>query len=243
MMRGRAPLPPIPDSADYGAKLPADVGMLMNDSLGDCTCAGVLHAIQTWTANAGTIAPVTDANALVLYEAWAGYNPGAPRATDGTNPTDAGADEQTILTDWATEGFYLTAGGPVDRLAAFVELDPRNQGDVRRAIYTGAVVYIGFNVPKSLENTDPAPFSWDVVPGQTQSVGGHCVILNSYTLSDFGLVSWGLKYRMTNAFFSTFCDEAYALVSTDWIAAGGATPLGMSLADLEKQMGALRRAA
>jgi hypothetical protein len=231
----KAPLPPIPSSHNWATGMPADTGYLLNDQLGDCTIAGILHARQVWTFNAtGTMAVVSDAEALWAYESWAGYVNGDPN-------TDNGADEQTILTDWFKQGIRLNGGSsiPRDHISAFIEVDPRNLSDVRRVIYEAGVCYIGFNVPSSLENSTP-PQVWDVVQGQTNIVGGHAVVLTGYDGTTFDLLSWGSKYKMTIRFFETFTDETYCLINKDFVAATGKIPLGLSLQMLDNQMDALR---
>jgi len=52
-------LPPPPATADWTKGI-ASWGMMLNDTLGDCTIAGVAHAVQVWTANAGTEVTVPD---------------------------------------------------------------------------------------------------------------------------------------------------------------------------------------
>jgi hypothetical protein len=44
---------------------------------------------------------------------------------------------------------------------------------------------------------------------------------------------------MTWQFFSTYCDEAYALISPDFLAAGAAAPSGFNLTQLEQDVGGL----
>ena len=48
---GQTPPTP-PASIDYTKGMPANLGMMLNDTLGDCTCAAVYHAIQVWSFNA-----------------------------------------------------------------------------------------------------------------------------------------------------------------------------------------------
>jgi hypothetical protein len=45
---------------------------------------------------------------------------------------------------------------------------------------------------------------------------------------------------MTEAFFENYTTEAYAIITQEWITATGKTPFGLSLADWEYQMQALR---
>src|SRR5215831_17287905 len=46
-------LPPPPASCDWSTKDSPAWGMMDNDTLGDCTCAAMGHAIQVWTASNG----------------------------------------------------------------------------------------------------------------------------------------------------------------------------------------------
>lgn len=234
-----ATLPAPPPSIDYTAKLPASLGVFANDSLGDCTCAAVYHALQVWSANAqGAIDTEPDQDAVLLYESACGYNPSAP-LQDGQNPTDQGGDEQSVLTYVMLSGAPVgPAGADRHRIAAFVEIDPRNPDDVKLAIAQSGLVYIGFGVPDYLP--EAAGSTWDVEPGPNANiVGGHAVIAAGYDANGLDVISWGAKYRMTWAFWSEFVDEAYLLADQSWIEATGKSPAGLSLADLETQMQSL----
>ena len=44
---------PTPPLAMVWGKPVTQWGMMLNDRLGDCTMAGLAHAVQTWTANSG----------------------------------------------------------------------------------------------------------------------------------------------------------------------------------------------
>src|ERR1035438_1443098 len=52
-------LPPPPAAADWTKGI-TSWGLMMNDTLGDCTIAGVGHAVQVWTANTSGIVTVPD---------------------------------------------------------------------------------------------------------------------------------------------------------------------------------------
>jgi len=52
-------LPPPPPAADWTKGI-TSWGMMLNDSLGDCTIAGCGHALQVWTANTSGIVTVPD---------------------------------------------------------------------------------------------------------------------------------------------------------------------------------------
>ena len=61
-------LPPPPPSADWTKGI-TSWGMMLNDTLGDCTIAGAAHAIQVWTANTGSMVTVPDSTILSLLRA------------------------------------------------------------------------------------------------------------------------------------------------------------------------------
>jgi hypothetical protein len=234
-------LPPVPDSVDYTKGI-TQFGMMMNDKLGDCTCAGVYHARQIWTANTTNERTESDPTVFTLYEDACGYQPGNPS-------TDKGGVEQDVLTYIMINGIPLD-NGSVDKILAFFEVDFRNIDDVKRCIDDCGVAYIGFNVPYCMfENYDPhqgaLPF-WRVDPNNTNVImedgnpAGHCVILCAYDEEGPTCVSWGGKYKMTWDFFTTFTDETYSIVSNDWVTITGKTPLGMTVDELEQQMEAIK---
>src|SRR5215472_14516967 len=99
LLAGQSPPPP-PPSADWTGPLPANLGMMMNDTLGDCTCAAFYHAIQVWTANANPpMVTAPDRVVETLYEKGCGYKP----SQGGEGP---GGNEQHLL------GYILKTGAP-----------------------------------------------------------------------------------------------------------------------------------
>lgn len=236
-MRATAPAP-IPLALDYTDVLPADLGMMLNNEIGDCTAAGAGHLIEVWSRYAGGAEiTVPDAAVQRFYTECTGYD-GVPG-----DATDTGAVEQDVLTRWINQGFPLDADGAQrQKLVAFIEIDPRNPDDMRRAIYECGGVYFGITVPVSLEQQ--ALDVWDVVPGDRPSGEAHCIVGAGYD-SQTGrtkIISWGRRYDVTDAFLAQWCDEAYALVSPLWVEKTGHTPLGMTLDDLRAQAALLRAA-
>lgn len=236
LLAGKTLTPP-PASVDYTKNMPANLGMMLNDTLGDCTCAAVYHAIQVWTFNATkgkSIETDPDTNVKKLYELACGYNPNTP----GEGP---GGNEQRVLKYLLRKGAPTgVAGKTTNKIAAFVEVDPRNTDDVKRTINDCGVAYIGFNVPANImpPNADP-PAIWTVDPSNPKIVGGHAVVLAGYNANGARLISWGQYYTMTWDFFARYVDETYAIADQDWVDATGKTPGGISLDILEAQMQAL----
>src|SRR5215469_15757722 len=231
------PLSPPPPAVDYTKGMPANLGMMLNDTLGDCTCAAVYHALQVWSFNAnGQMDTEPDTDVEKLYVLACGYNPRVP----GEGP---GGNEQHVLT------YLLQSGAPIGpsgagrhKISAFVEVDPRNLDDVKRTINECGLAYIGFNVPQSLmPHGQPPPAVWEYDPKHASSVGGHAVILAGYDGNGARVISWGQYYTMTWEFFAHFVDEVYAIADGDWITAKGTTPGGFTLDQLEAQMQALKQ--
>ena len=181
-------MPPIPDSIHYASHMPANFGMMLNDTLGCCTCAAYYHARQVWTFNSATAEDTSpDTDVLALYEGACGYRPDNPT-------TDEGGVEQNVLGYLLNSGAPL-AGGQVDKILAFVEVDPRNVEDVKRTIFDCGVAYIGFNVPESIvpPNGD-TPAVWAVDPRHSANQGGHAVVLCGYDGDGADVISWGRQY-------------------------------------------------
>ena len=132
-------------------------------------------------------------------------------------------------------------GSKRNKIAAFVEVDPRNTDDVKRTIAECGLAYIGFNVPQSVQPAGQNPPAvWDYVPSQSSIVGGHAVILAGYDSNGARVISWGQYYTMTWNFFAHFVDEVYAIADRDWVEKTGNTPGGLTLDQLESQMQALK---
>jgi hypothetical protein len=234
-------LPPPPPQVDWSNGMPTELGMMLNDRLGDCTCAAYYHALQVWSFDADTKKMDTEPDIDVekLYIQACGYNPRVP----GEGP---GGNEQHVLT------FLLKKGAPTGtdgqsrhKIVAFVEIDPRNTDDVKRAINDCGVVYIGFQVPQNImpAGSEP-PAIWRVDPGNPQIIGGHAVVLPGYDANGLKVISWGEFYTMTWDFFAKYVDEVYAIADQTWIEPDQrTTPGGLTLDELEAQMQALREGA
>ncbi len=237
LLAGKTLSPP-PPSVDWTKGMPPNLGMMLNDTLGDCTCAAVYHAIQVWSFNgSGQIDTEPDSDVEKLYELACGYNPNTP----GEGP---GGNEQHVLKYLLTRGAPTgPSGGTTNKITAFVEVDPRVTDDVKRTINDCGVAYIGFNVPAYImpPGGDP-PAVWDYKPSEANAkiVGGHAVVLAGYNGNGFRVISWGQYYTMTLAFFGKWVDEVYAIADQTWISAKGTTPGGLSLTQLEQQMQALK---
>jgi len=228
---------PVVAAVDYTKNMPANLGMMANDTLGDCTCAAFYHALQVWSFNALTkIDTEPDLDVVKLYELACGYNP----AQGGEGP---GGNEQHVLTYLLKKGApYGPDGTQTQKIDAFVEIDVKNIDNIKRGIYGAGVAYIGFNVPQFIMPAGQEPLKvWDVDPNADNTIiGGHAVVLAGYDANGATVISWGSYYTMTWAFFSKFVDEAYAIIDGEWINSTGKSPGGLTLQQLVQSMEALK---
>lgn len=209
---------------NYGHKVPSD-------GLGNCTCAGVGHALQTVSAKASVELTEPDSVILGLYEKWCGYVP-------GEESTDNGGICLDILNDWKSQGVN---GQKLDAFAA-IHLALTSGGialtqeNVERAIYTFGGAYIGVQLPISAQNQQ---HTWELTTGpdaEPGSWGGHCIYLIGYSPHTLTFVTWGETMEMTWPWFNTYCDEAYACVMQDWFKTTGVDPHGIDLSQLEADL-------
>jgi hypothetical protein len=217
-------LPTIPTQVNWSSKIPV-WGAMENLTIGDCTIAAAGHLIEEWTANASSEAVPADSDIVAAYSAVSGYDP-----TTGAN--DDGAVEIDVLNYWRQTGI---AGHKIDAYAA---LEPSNSGHVQASIYLFGGCYIGLALPLSAQNQK----LWSVTRGPNASPGswgGHAVPIIAYDRHTLICVTWGQLQQMTWSFWHTYCDEAYAALSRDFINAQNVAPNSLDWASLQGDLNAV----
>lgn len=199
-------------------------GMLLNDQLGDCTAAGLLHLLVSMTTYAGDPIAPADPDALALYERF-GYQPGNPS-------TDQGANEQDVL--------QSAVSNPVcgEEVSLFGQVDVQDQEEVELALATFGPLYLGIDCPQSMQEQFGAGQVIDYVPGSPIE-GGHCIILVGVDVDYLYVVTWGQCVKMTWAFWQNYIEEAWVIVSKAWLEANGSTPSGFNLTTLQAAFASL----
>jgi hypothetical protein len=226
-------LPTPPTSLDLTTKVKS-WGMMENDQLGDCTCAAAGHLLMEWTANSGkkTFTP-TDKQIVAAYSAITGYNP-------ITGANDNGAVEVDVLNYWRQSGI---AG---HKIGAYVALEPANHTHIMDSVFIFEGCYIGVQLPISAKAQVQNKQTWSVPPGGTTgdgakgSWGGHAVPVVAYDTRGVTVVTWGALQSMTWSFWEAYCDEAYAILSTDYLNGKKTTPGGFSLQQLQADLADLK---
>jgi hypothetical protein len=206
-----AALPAPPPALDLTKKVDVPWGMMENAQLGDCTCAAAGHLMMEWTANAkGKIFTPSDKQIVAAYSAVTGYNP-------QTGANDNGAVELDVLNYWRQHGI---AGHKIE---AFVALEPANHTHVMDAVWIFGGCYIGLLLPNSAKTQTQNHQPWSVSPqgatgdGAPNSWGGHAVPVVGYDARGLTIITWGAPQTLTWGFWAAYCDEAYALLSPDFL--------------------------
>lgn len=217
-----------PAAIDRGA-VPFAPGLYENDTLPDCTAAGLANAAGMVAALNGFSLAIDPARVPAFYAGCVGCAPtdAAMAATDGAVMLD-------VLTRQAVEGFDV---GP-QLLAGLFGTLPLRRTAMANAIATLGHLYLGLTLR---ERDMELPAVWEVVAGVDDGaiVGGHCVVLWDYAgLADADTVrvaTWGGWQPATWAWLAARTDEAHALFWRQLGAAAGqdiGVDAGMLAADL-----------
>lgn len=218
-------LPAAPPARDWGKNLPNDIDMYMNDVIGDCTCASAAHLVQTWTSCNGPMVSPSGKDVLAMYERQ-GYDPSNPA-------TDQGAVCLDVLSDWRNVGLGD------HKIGAYVKLDHGDKEHVKAAIDYFGGVYIGAQLPLSAQDEVPM---WKGIHGHLGhrdtpgTWGGHCMAVCQYDATGVTFLTWGHKQRANWMWWKLYVDEAYAIVSKDFLDGTQHAPNGLPVAELNEYL-------
>lgn len=215
----------VPEVVDYASKV-TSWPVYMNNVIGDCTCAALGHAIQAWTTYAeGPTVTLPDSAVLALYEAVSGFDP-------QTRANDNGAVEQDVLTHVQKHGI----GG--HKIRAFAQVNHKNPAEMKAALDIFGTVYLGMQVPKSAEVEFQNGTAWQNI-GDQQILGGHAIDLQKVDSDYMYVVTWGKLQPMTEDFWLTYGDEAWVILTDDWMNSKGLSPTGLNLTGLLNEFDAI----
>jgi hypothetical protein len=218
-------LPPTPAVVDYASKV-RSWPMYMNNQLGDCTCAGIAHMVQAWTAYSRGLVTVPNSAVLDLYERM-GYVPGRV-------DTDRGAVEQDVLAEVHRNGI----GG--HKILAYAQVDHTNLDAMKTALFMFGSLYLGAQMPGIAATQFEQHQPWHVQPGSPIE-GGHCFVAQRWDVSDapMEVVTWGALQRVTEEWWMTYGEEAWVIITPDWMTANGKSANGIDVVSLGDEFGLL----
>jgi hypothetical protein len=214
-------LPEAPDSFDETSSVDT-WPMYANDRIGDCTTAAAAHMIEAWTAaGRGHATEIPESAVLDAFDHVKLVDP---------STGEEGAIELDVLRYWRASGI----GG--HRIGAYARVAVHDQRLVQTAAWLFGGLYIGLQMPL----TANAQTVWDWTgslagPARPGSWGGHAVDVVRYDRTGLTVVTWGRLQQMTWSFWERYCDEAYCILSDDFLEKGNA-PNGFDLAALEADL-------
>jgi len=198
------------------------LGKMKNDKLGDCTCAALGHAFQTWSVYGGKPWTPTDAEIVEAY-----------------NLINGGVDQGAAMLDALQMARNVGIGG--NTIYAYVAVDPLNHDQVRTAAFLFGGLYFGANLPVSAQDQLDKG-QWEVTDGPAAtpgSWGGHAINLVDYDKKGVTFVTWGALQKATWDWVARYCDECYAVLEEDWVGSDNRSPQGFSLSKLARDIKAL----
>jgi hypothetical protein len=184
-----------------------------NDSLGDCTIAGLAHAETVYRGMVGKERIMSKAAVVKLY-------------MHLTGGVDSGLNELDVLNYWRK---HSVSG---DKILAFASIDPKNHTHIEQSIKLFGGVYLGFQVQENCIQDFNAHKPW--TPGRlTQD--GHAIYAVGYDKNGVTVLTWGNTQQGTWAWWDECVDEAYAILPPEAKKPDFAP--GFSIAQLEADLG------
>ncbi len=217
----RAQLPDPPIVLDLTLRV-GDWPMYANDRVGDCTIAAAGHMIEAWTAVAhGRALEVSESSVLAAFE--------RVKIVDPLSGEE-GAVELDVLRDWRNHGVGH------HRIAAYARVSVHDHRLVQAAAWLFGGLYIGVQLPLTAQRQ--RTWDWtghldgDARPG---SWGGHAVNIVRYSGGSLTAVTWGRLQDLTWDFWDRYCDEAYCILSHDFLE-GNEAPNGFDVEALRADL-------
>jgi hypothetical protein len=233
-LRADAPPPP-PNKLWREYKIPKDAWQMFgNDTAGDCTCAAIAHMLMLVTAHVGKMVTPQLSDVIGAYSAITGYDPSQTDA-NGNNPTDNGAAITDVLAYWQKTGL---AG---HKILAWAAIDYSNVVTRHQGVYIFGANDIGVQLPAIAQQQFSDGVPWDVVSDDGGIEGGHCIVEAGYGKKGSDMVTWGNgQQKATNAWSAKYVDEAYVVITQDWINnASGLAPNALNMSELTQALAAV----
>jgi hypothetical protein len=198
----------------------------------NCTIAGIGHMYGAWsTYGRGTESLFSDDVIQQTYSRVGGYVPGDPDTDDGCNMAD-------VLADARRHGMTDTSG-KVHKVAGFAAFgNAADENLLGQVLDVFGSVYVGINCQASIQQefADEQPWTW--TPGEAVE-GGHAIALQRRLGSGdapLEYVTWGALQPATEDFQAHAAEEAWAVVTQDWLSANGTSVEGLDLTQLLADM-------
>jgi hypothetical protein len=185
--------------------------------------------IQNWTANAGKEISPNDQEVLKFYEHFTTPGP------------ENGCNMLSVLKYWQSAGLAN------DKITVFSQVENKNTIQAQDAVNLFGSLYIGVELPDfAVNSANMLEVPW-VVPPQgpvgdaaPNPQNGHCISAVAYDQRNLYVVTWGAVKSMSWQFYATYADEAFAVLSADFLK-GGKAPEGFDLAQLKLDLAEIEK--
>ena len=174
---------------------------------GDCAWAGPAHETMLTNKLAGKSVAFDGKCVVADYSAATGY-------VIGDDSTDQGTAVRDMLKFRRSTGVQDVHGNR-HKIGAYVRLNAKDWDELMQAVYVFTCVGLGFEVPATqdfwdqFDNHEP----WDVTDENASIEGGHYVpAVGRSGKTTLGAVSWARRQGMTQAFYTAYNDESWAIV-------------------------------
>jgi hypothetical protein len=210
-----AALPPVP--ASFGSDLfPNGWGMLGNATAGDCTIAGLMHAIMEWRRRAGQTVHFTELDAFDDYSAVLKLS-GQPQGyVPADSSTDTGCDMVTVAQYAKATGMRDCADNRY-KVAEFASIAGSDGGNpALDHVYACAYLFGACGIGIALSDANEQQFERGETWTPDNSAGEyHFVPVIARGPRGLGIVTWGKGPDwpgcwLSEDFFQQNCKEAIA---------------------------------
>jgi hypothetical protein len=187
--------------------------------VGDCGFAGAVHLEMATAAETSDAITWPDSDEVV--SAYLNYNDGV----------DKGVALANLLAFWRSNGLWGR------KISAYAPINVHNKNELWAACNAFGALYIGIAVPAVAQEQFAQGRPWSLTHTQAdyQIVGGHCVVITSKTLAGGTVVTWGQEQPFTNAWLSTYLEEAWVMVTPEQIEANG-NGYGLDMVQLQADL-------
>lgn len=185
-----------------------DLGMLGNDTAGDCVWAGGGHETMIFSGMGGNpIVEFSEESVLSDYTAVTGYDPNIPSTDNGTDMQAAAAYRQKVG--------LLDANGVRHKISAYLALTPGDIGQHMIALYLFGAVGIGILFSQTAMDQFNEGETWDII-NDSPTIGGHYVPLVARRETNaIKAISWAKIQSMSARFFQNKNDESLVYLSPE----------------------------
>jgi hypothetical protein len=212
-----APLPAPPPSVDWATNV-SNWPMDGNNQYGDCTMAAAAHMIQSWNAQVGLGNSVpSDQQVVQEY-------------LQLTHGKDSGLVETNVLKTWQRSGLWD------NHVVGYAPVNVHSLTTIQQAIAVFGGVYAGVQLPANAEQqfNNGKPWTLDAGWQQQPIAGGHAIPLLGYDANWLYAITWGAVQQVAWDWWSTYADEAWAVLSQEYQEAGKVN--GIDLVTLEADL-------